>query len=110
MGDDAIAGTSWVVRELGGAPTADPRPRLTFGDDGRLSGTTGVNRLMGTYAVTEGLLSVGGVATTRMAGPSPAMEQEQRLLALLAEPQTVVVTGDRLEVGDAVGHRVDAVG
>ena len=100
MGDNAIAGTSWVVQELGGVVTSDPKPHLDFGDDGRVSGTTGVNRLMGRYEVADGMLTVADAATTRMAGPPEAMEQEQRLLALLDAPQAFVVTGDRLEVGD----------
>jgi heat shock protein HslJ len=100
MADNEVAGTSWVVEELGGAATLEPRPQLSFGDDGRVSGSTGVNRLMGRYEVTDGLLTVADAATTRMAGPPAAMEQEQRLLALLDAPQAFVVSGDRLEVGD----------
>jgi heat shock protein HslJ len=100
MADKAIAGTSWVVQELGGTVTSEPKPELAFGDDGRLTGTTGVNRVMGRYEVVEGLLTVADAATTRMAGAPEAMEQEQRLLALLDEPRAFVVTGDRLEVGD----------
>jgi len=100
MPDNAIVGTSWVVQELGGAVTSDPKPELAFGDDGRLTGTTGVNRVMGRYEVAEGLLTVADAATTRMAGPPEAMGQEERLLALLDAPQALVVTGDRLEVGD----------
>lgn len=111
MADTEVAGTSWVVEQLGGVATAPPKPQLSFGDDGRVSGSTGVNRLMGRWEVTDGLLTVADAATTRMAGPPAAMEQEQRLLALLDAPQAFVVSGDRLEVGDgeslAVLVRVD---
>jgi heat shock protein HslJ len=100
MGDNAIAGTSWVVQELGGVVTTDPKPQLAFDEDGRVTGTTGVNRVMGRYEVADGLLTVADAATTRMAGPPEAMEQEQRLLGLFDAPQAFVVTGDRLEVGD----------
>ena len=100
MADNAVAGTSWVVQELGGAVTSDPKPELAFGDDGRVTGTTGVNRFTGRYEVAEGLLTVADAATTRMAGPPEAMEQEQRLLALFDAPRAFVMTGDRLEVGD----------
>ena len=100
MADDAIAGTSWVVQELAGAVTVEPKPRLAFGEDGTLSGSTGVNRVMGRYEVTDGMLVVGGAATTRRAGSAEAMEQEQRVLALFDTPQAFVVGGDRLEIGD----------
>jgi heat shock protein HslJ len=100
MGGDAIHGTEWTVQELGGEVTSPPKPQLSFSADGRLSGTTGVNRLMGAFEVRDGLLVVGNAATTRMAGPPEAMEQEQRLLALLGTEQAFVITGDRLEIGD----------
>ena len=79
MGDNELGG-AWTVQEIGGAATSEPRPELTFGPDGRLSGTTGVNRIMGQYEVKDGLLVVGDAVTTRMAGPPEAMAQEQRLL------------------------------
>jgi len=100
MADNAIHGTDWTVQELGGAVTAAPKPQLSFGADGRLTGTTGVNRLMGQFEVRDGLLVVGDAATTRMAGPPEAMEQEQRLIELLGTEQAFVITGDRLEIGD----------
>ncbi|GAA2472187.1 META domain-containing protein [Terrabacter carboxydivorans] len=112
MADNGVAGTSWVVEELGGEAVAPPQPQLSFGDDGRVSGSTGVNRLMGRYELADGTLVVLDVATTRMAGPPEAMEREQRLLAVLAEPRTLVIQGDRLELGDretgAVLRRADA--
>ncbi|HET7799538.1 MAG TPA: META domain-containing protein [Humibacillus xanthopallidus] len=95
-----IHGTEWTVQELGGEVTAPPKPQLSFGADGRLTGTTGVNRLMGEFEVRDGLLVVGNAATTRMAGPPEAMAQEQRLLELLGAEQAFVITGDRLEIGD----------
>ena len=100
VGDNAIHGTEWTVQALGVEVTSPPKPQLSFGADGRLSGTTGVNRLMGEFEVRDGLLVVGNAATTRMAGPPEAMEQEQRLLALLGTEQAFVITGDRLEIGD----------
>lgn len=100
MADNEVAGTSWVVEELAGAAVAAPMPQLSFGDDGRVTGSTGVNRLMGRYELADGTLVVRDAVTTRMAGPPEAMEQEQRLLAVLSEPRTVVVVGERLELGD----------
>ena len=49
---------------------------------------------MGQFEVRDGLLVVGDAATTRMAGPPEAMEQEQRLLELLGTEQAFVITGD----------------
>lgn len=94
----ALSGTSWTVVELSGEPTQDPKPRVSFGVDGRVSGTTGVNRLVGTYAVdADGLLDLKG-ATTLMAGPEAAMRQESSFLAAVGAPAPFRLTADRLEL------------
>ena len=61
--------------------------------DGQVSGFAGVNRLAGRLA-GEGELLFGPLATTRMAGPPPAMELETRYLAALQQ-----ATGWRIEDG-----------
>ncbi|GAA2740627.1 hypothetical protein GCM10009868_03490 [Terrabacter aerolatus] len=101
MVDEVLAGTTWVVEQVGGVVTTDPRPQLSFDAEGRVTGSTGVNRVMGRYEAADGMLAVLDAATTRMAGPPEAMEQEQRLLAVLSEPQPLVVDGDHLRLGDA---------
>lgn len=96
--DDALSGTSWTVVELAGEATQDPRPRVAFGVDGRVTGSTGVNRLVGTYAVdADGLLDVKG-ATTLMAAPEPAMSQERAFLRAVGAPVPFALAGDRLEL------------
>lgn len=97
-----LVGRDWQVVQLGGTATGAQRPALQFLDDGRLVGTTGVNRVMGQYQTrwSDGRLvvSFGPAATTLMAGPPEAMEQEQRVLALLQGEHTVEVVGDRMRV------------
>lgn len=99
--DVTLAGTSWVVVEIAGRATSESRPQLTFGDDGRLGGSTGVNRLGGRYAVADGVLTVMDAVTTRMAGPAEAMDQEQRLLELLDVPQPLATVEGGLALGEA---------
>ena len=97
-----LVGPEWTVLEIGGTATAGPRPSLQFLDDGRLVGTTGVNRIMGQYesAWVEGTLRVsfGPAATTLMAGPPEAMEQEQRILGLVQGEHTLEMVADRLRL------------
>ena len=71
---------------------------LDFGADGTVSGSTGVNRLHGSYEVRAGTLHVGQLITTRMAGPPQAMEAETRLLAVLAGPLGIVRAGSALSL------------
>lgn len=82
---------SWVVVELQGADLdALPRaPELELGNDGSLSGFSGVNRFSGKLdlkALGRGTLVTTPIVTTRMAGYEPAMDAETRFLQLLAEP------------------------
>ena len=52
-------------------------------EGGRLSGSGGINRLMGDYTLTDDRLSFGVIATTMMAGPPERMAAEQRFLTAL---------------------------
>lgn len=74
----------WTVTTLnGGALPEGLGVTLSF-MDGRISGSSGCNRFMGSYAVTGEGLRLDGIATTRMACPAPRMETEQAVLAALA--------------------------
>ena len=86
-----LIGTEWRVEEIASRGVLDDvHPTIRFGDDGRVSGSTGVNRFTGTYELDGEQLTVGPLATTRMAGPPAAMDQEQRFLAVLGQPSLVV--------------------
>ena len=87
---------SWVVDRVDDEPVTGPLLELSA--DGRLTGTTGVNRVMGPYDVVDGTLLVGPAATTMMAGSEAAMRLESRLLALLGGPLAIEAEED----GDGV--------
>ena len=75
----------WTVESIEGAPVVDESPAfLGFGEDGRVHGNTSVNRLLGSWSLDEGVLQLGGLGSTKMAGPPTLMEQENQLLAALA--------------------------
>jgi uncharacterized lipoprotein YbaY len=105
MGDDAelvdlLVGREWVLESIGGADVTVMRPAsLRFGDDGRVTGSTGVNRMFGGYDVTDGRLSITTPGTTLMAGPPEAMATESAFLRALAAGGEVAVDGDRLTIG-----------
>ncbi|HTG39072.1 META domain-containing protein [Sphingomonas sp.] len=100
--EDALTGQEWRINAVDGAAPPAPRPAtLTFAE-GRLSGTTGCNRVMGSYSLSDDRLTLDGVATTRMACPGAAMEQEARITEILRGPLSVVrgkdgvmLTGDK---------------
>lgn len=87
---DALVGQEWRVNAIDGATPPGPRPAMLNFAEGRISGTTGCNRVMGSYSLTGDRLTLDGVATTRMACPGAAMEQEARITQILRGPLTVV--------------------
>lgn len=119
VGDTLIltSGTSKAVFTLGsemekrlratwrlvGSQGAEPLT-LTFGEGGRVSGTTGCNNLMGQYDVMDGGLTFGPLATTRRACTDPALaQQEQTFLKDLSEVTSYEVAGSMLKLTTGSG-------
>ena len=99
---DALAGTQWEILSIDGqsVEAADEPLLISFGHDGRVSGSTGVNQLTASYSLTADYLTFGPLATTRRAGSPALMEQEHRVVASLAgmcpfrlDPRTLWVDG-----------------
>jgi heat shock protein HslJ len=67
----SLGDTTWTAVELNGAPLAeDSAPTLVFDlEESRVAGSSGLNRLMGTFSLAEDELRFGPLATTLMAGP-----------------------------------------
>jgi heat shock protein HslJ len=88
-------GRTYSVVEIGGIGVlAGTHPVLTFGADGRVSGSATINRVFGPYELDGTALRVGPLASTLMAGLPAAMEQEHRLLAFLGSPLEVRLSGE----------------
>jgi uncharacterized lipoprotein YbaY/heat shock protein HslJ len=106
MGDDSelvdlVVGREWVLESIGGADVTVMRPAsLRFGDDGRVTGSTGVNRMFGGYVISDGRLSITTPGTTLMAGPPEAMATETAFLRAITVGGDLAVDGDRLTIGD----------
>ena len=84
---DVLAGTSWHIRRIAGVELATPDDQpiaVTFGHDGRVSGSTGVNQLTASYNVTPEYLTFGPMATTRRASSEELMAQEHQVVGSLA--------------------------
>lgn len=82
---DALAGTAWVVASIDGEPVTGLAPvTVEFGHDGRVTGSTGVNRFTASYSLSAAYLTIGPMATTRRGSEDGPMAQEQRVVASLA--------------------------
>jgi heat shock protein HslJ len=92
-----LAGTEW-----GFTDDASKAPRFVqFRSDGRLAGYSGCNRFTGSFTQDGNTLTMGPLATTRMACPPEAMKREQQFLALLGKVRYAEGTGLKLTLKDA---------
>ncbi len=100
-GQIQLAYTEWTLVELGGAPVdvgPDQRPPHLVLDleEAHVSGSGGVNRFTGTFALSECELRFGQLATTTMAGPEPAMWRERTFLDALGRVTSYSLDGRTL--------------
>jgi len=106
-----LVGTRWVASAInngrGGVAgaLAGVEVSATFGSDGRVAGSGGCNRFGGPFALDGSRLSIGRLATTRMAclEPEGVGEQEAAFLAALGRADAWSIREGRLEVRDAGG-------
>jgi heat shock protein HslJ len=99
-----LAGTRWVLMQVGGEPVvpAEGRQEQFIALDStqqRIAGNAGCNRLMGSYTLNGEQLTFSQMATTRMACPD--MQREAALLKALGATQSWRIDGAQLELLDA---------
>lgn len=100
-----LMGVEWrcvTVRSdgmLGGAPLT-----LIFGDDGRVTGSGGVNRFSGPYTTATGVVRMGPLVSTKMGGDPAKMAMEQRYFDALSKVDGFSLQSGllRLKQGDQV--------
>ena len=102
---DALAGTEWQVTAVAGQPVGSGEPLIvSFGHDGRVTGSTGVNSFTASYTLTAEYLSFGPMATTRRDAPPELRAQEQRIVGSLAGTCPVVVSRYTLDFDGPLGR------
>lgn len=109
--DATLTETYWKLTEVQGRPVVvtdgAPEPSLVLHtQDNRVSGSGGVNRVMGGYTLNGGSLTFTQMASTMMAGPPEAMQQEQAILTALQGVRGFAIAGDTLTLLDASGAPV----
>jgi heat shock protein HslJ len=103
-----IAGSWEVTGYNNGAeavvsPIVETEVTAEFADDGTLSGSSGCNTYSGSYTVEGDTVSIGPLASTRMAcaDPEGVMDQEQQYLVALESAATWSIRGEILEFRNA---------
>ena len=104
-GSEKLFAHRWALTEATGqpvAPTGDAKEaHLLFFPPNRLGGSTGCNRLNGTFElIGGGQLKFSPLATTRMMCPEPAAATETRFVQALGTVKTYYVTDAALELRD----------
>jgi heat shock protein HslJ len=99
--------TTWQLIRLGDQTVfikdLQSEPHLIFdSQQGRVTGSAGCNRLMGSYAIDGNHIRLGPLATTKMLCPQ-GMDIEQMFLDKLARAVTWNVLGLHLELYDENG-------
>jgi len=92
-----LAGTEWSFA----GDTGKSARFVQFRSDGKLGGYSGCNRFTGTYTHDDDTLTMGPLATTRMACPPEAMKRERGFLALLGKVRYAEATRLKLTLKDA---------
>lgn len=81
----ALRAGEWKIDDIDGKGVIDNSPAtLLFGSNGRLSGNAICNRLIASYTVQNSRLAITPAGTTMMACPPALMDQERKLVDLLA--------------------------
>jgi heat shock protein HslJ len=110
LGEKAVRMTlessPWTLLEMDGKAVVLPAdvagPSLTFdGAESRVSGSTGCNRLTGSYKSDEGMLHFTPLATTRMMCVHPAVDEQAFLAALGGVTRYEIEDGKLLLFSDA---------
>ena len=97
----SLTNTYWKLTELDGArvsmtPEQEREVRITLDDNGKVTGFTGCNQVMGGYTVAAEVLRFTQLAGTRMMCPPPAMQLESAVLANLNSVTGFRIVGEQL--------------
>jgi heat shock protein HslJ len=85
----------------------ESNPATAQFENGRVSGSTGCNRFNASYQLsTDGAITIGEAATTRMACSEDLAAQETQFLAALADSRRAVTADDALQMLNASGDVV----
>lgn len=101
----SLDNTYWKLLTLNGkaVPRLDKEAHIILQGQGRLVGSGGCNRLMGSWKQDGSHLQIGQVAGTRMACRGAAASTESALLKMLGQVASWRIHGEQLELLDAKG-------
>jgi putative lipoprotein len=94
-----LAGTSWVLTDLGGAGVVgDTRVTLDFAGNGRATGNGSCNRYFSTVEISGSSIRFGAVGSTRMACATAVSLQEIKYFQALEAANRFTLEGGTLSI------------
>jgi len=98
---------SWLAEDINGGGVIDRlQTTLTLGADGKVTGTGGCNRYMGTVTIKGDAITFGTMAGTRMACTPAVMDQENKFHAALETVRSWRIAQGKLFLRDESGNVV----
>lgn len=98
---------SWLAEDINGGGVIDRlQTTLQLGADGKVTGTGGCNRYMGTATVRGDAITLGPMAGTRMACTPAVMDQENKFHAALETVRSWHIAQGLLFLHDESGNVV----
>ncbi len=103
----------WSLSSLNGVDVASllpegvKLPSLAFSPDGKVSGTSGINRIASSIdidALAKGQFKLAPTVSTKMAGSPEAMDFESKYLGALGEVTDFSMKGDSLSLSGVAGE------
>jgi putative lipoprotein len=95
----SLSGVTWLAEDIGGGGVVDNvASTLRIDSDGKLSGSGGCNRLMGSAKVEGDTVVFSPPATTRMMCPPAIMDQERKFLDALVKTKRFEIEGSFLRL------------
>jgi heat shock protein HslJ len=93
----SLAGSEW-------GPKTDAKPeRFIRFEEAEVAGHAGCNHFFGHYTFNGAAITIGPLASTRMACPTDVMEAVQAWLRMLESARTAEASGKELVLKDAAG-------
>lgn len=105
-----LEGTTWLLNTIVNGDAASSVPAGVVAtlriDQGQLSLSAQCNQIHGPVTVADGMLTVTGLMSTKMACEGDRGQVEALLVAAFSAPVPYEISGDRLMVGDAASSLV----
>jgi heat shock protein HslJ len=99
-----LDGSSWTLVEGAGIATPDSVSLTIAFEAGRVSGSGGCNRFTGSYREEGTSISLGTLASTRMACAEEIMRAESAYFSALESASSWSATSDELVLADVSGR------